>query len=332
MIKNIHHFFHQSLISPYSWLLLFCCYAYALQAQQFKVRRFRVLPNDITAYIEPVKDLNNEACALIKVVGSSDFVFSTPLGIVRQVYEVGEILVYLPKGSKQITIKHPQWGVLRDYHFPYPLESRMTYELELAPTVGAAPVPLPQLKDEPASLDTTAHQSDSLTLHPTTRIKRPREPWCKIATVNWGIGKAGPTYGVRLALMRRHGAYLAFQSDLRGNVATLETCSKDGALSGKTVYPYYTGEKKKQLYTITAGGIHRVFSELCIYEGVGYGRRTVAWETSDASYVLNKGYSTEGLSAEMGLMWRLRKWVVSAGLLTIRTKYWEAVMGFGFHF
>ena len=27
---------------------------------------FRCLPNDITAWIDPVRDLNDEACALIK--------------------------------------------------------------------------------------------------------------------------------------------------------------------------------------------------------------------------------------------------------------------------
>lgn len=332
MIKKIRNFFLQLLTNPYGLLLLLGCYTYPLYAQQFKVRRFRVLANDITAYIEPVKDLNNEACALIKVVGNSDFVFSTPLGIVRQVYEVGEILVYLPKGSRQITIKHPQWGVLRDYRFPYPLESRMTYELQLSPTVGAPPVPLPLLKDEPAPLDTTAHQNDSLALHPSSRIKRPHEPWRRVAMVNLGIGQAGPACGIRIALMRKHGAYVAFQSDLRGNVTTQGECDKNGALSGESVFPYYTRKKQKQLYNITAGGIHRIFKELCIYEGLGYGRRTVAWETADGSYLLNKGYSAEGISVEMGWMWRFRKWTISAGLFTIRTKYWEAVMGFGFHF
>lgn len=56
----------------------------AMHAQRFSVQSFRQLPNDISAYIQPVKDLNDEACALIKIVGSRDFVFSTPLGVVKR--------------------------------------------------------------------------------------------------------------------------------------------------------------------------------------------------------------------------------------------------------
>ena len=87
-------------------------------AQQFGVKAFRPLPNDISAYISPVRDLNGEACALLKVVGDKDFVFSTPLGVVKQQQEVGEIWVYVPRGTVQITLKHPRWGVLRRWPWP----------------------------------------------------------------------------------------------------------------------------------------------------------------------------------------------------------------------
>lgn len=103
----------------------------SVQAQEFSVAGFRLLPNDVSAFITPVRDLNDEPCALVKVEAPSDFAFSTPLGIVSRKDKVGEIWLYLPKGSKLLTIKHPEWGVLRDYRFSKPLESRMTYELKL---------------------------------------------------------------------------------------------------------------------------------------------------------------------------------------------------------
>ena len=121
----------------------------AAVAQQFTVERFRPLPNDITAYMQPVKDLNGEACALVKVVGDKDFVFSSPLGIVKRVDEVGETWIYLPHGTRLLTLKHPRWGVLRNYRFPSPLESRLTYELVVLPPVqpvsaeGSIPFPPP---------------------------------------------------------------------------------------------------------------------------------------------------------------------------------------------
>ena len=38
--------------------------------------------NDISAFISPVRDLNGQACALLKVEAPKDFAFSSPLGIV----------------------------------------------------------------------------------------------------------------------------------------------------------------------------------------------------------------------------------------------------------
>ena len=48
------------------------------------------MPNDVSAFITPVRDLNDEPCALVKVEAPSDFAFSTPLGIVSRKDEVGE--------------------------------------------------------------------------------------------------------------------------------------------------------------------------------------------------------------------------------------------------
>ena len=57
----------------------------------FTVASFRQLPTDVSAFIDAVRDLNGEACALLKVVAPSDFAFSSPLGIVKRRDEVGEI-------------------------------------------------------------------------------------------------------------------------------------------------------------------------------------------------------------------------------------------------
>lgn len=97
----------------------------------FSVESFRQLPTDVSAFIDAVRDLNDEACALLKVVAPADFAFSSPLGIVERRDKVGEIWLFLPKGTKSITLKHPQWGVLRDFQFGTKLESRMTYEMRL---------------------------------------------------------------------------------------------------------------------------------------------------------------------------------------------------------
>lgn len=79
----------------------------------FTVASFRQLPTDVSAFIDAVRDLNGEACALLKVVAPADFAFSSPLGIVERRDKVGEIWLFLPKGTKTITLKHPQWGLIR---------------------------------------------------------------------------------------------------------------------------------------------------------------------------------------------------------------------------
>lgn len=99
-------------------IILLCFLGRSIDAQEFKVHSFRCLPNDITAWIDPVRDLNDEACALIKVVGDPDFVFSTPLGIVSRKNEVGEIWLYVPHGTVKLTIKHPRWGGVEGLSFP----------------------------------------------------------------------------------------------------------------------------------------------------------------------------------------------------------------------
>ena len=46
------------------------------EAQDFAVKQFRQLPNDVSAFIDPVRDLNDEPCALIKVAAPEEFAFS----------------------------------------------------------------------------------------------------------------------------------------------------------------------------------------------------------------------------------------------------------------
>lgn len=73
---------------------------FSSSAQDFSVASFRLLPNDVSAFIDNVRDLNDEACALMKVEAPSDFAFSTPLGIVKRKDEVGEIWLYIIRKTK----------------------------------------------------------------------------------------------------------------------------------------------------------------------------------------------------------------------------------------
>ena len=117
------------------------CYSFFIfqaiigQAQTFSVSSFKLLDTDLTANTDGTMEIdqNGETAALIKVVTTqTGFTFDGgALGIVKTKQTPGEIWVYIPRGSKKISIKHAELGVLRDYYFPCSIESGRTYEMVL---------------------------------------------------------------------------------------------------------------------------------------------------------------------------------------------------------
>ena len=112
------------------FLISISCYS-----QTMSVSSFKLLETDLDANTpgSSEKDQNGETAALIKVVTTqTGFTFDGgSLGIVKTKQTPGEIWVYIPRGAKKITIKHPQLGVLRDYYFTCPIEAARTYEMVL---------------------------------------------------------------------------------------------------------------------------------------------------------------------------------------------------------
>ncbi len=303
-----------------------------VQAQTFDVRSFKLLDNDISAYIEPARDLNDEACALVKVVGDKDFVFSSPLGVVARRDKVGEIWIYLPKGSRMITIKHPRWGVWRDYLFDQKLESRLTYELMLIPPLDqeSLAVQLRQVKQKPR-LPVVPVQKSPVTL-PTAGGLTPKMSLTYIAMANVAVHGTDVAWGATFGVMRRHGAYIRALSNFQTVPSSGLEADKDGVLYGGDTRPYYTGASRQARFSVTAGGIQRLARPFYIYEGIGYGNRILAWETSEGMQVRINDYTFRGFTAEVGCMWRGKWWLISLGALTVKTSYWEMVCGAGITF
>ena len=196
----------------------------------FTVASFRQLPTDVSAFIDAVRDLNGEACALLKVVAPSDFAFSSPLGIVKRRDEVGEIWLYLPKGTKSITLKHPQWGVLRNYSLGTKLESRMTYEMRLH-------LPQTAVVEKHDTIVYTQTVVDTVTVAPLRRIAQLHAYTLLTATMHTD----GPSWGIMAAVMRRHGVYLHASSNLHSAKPALGTCNSDGYRDGTDSKPLLHG-------------------------------------------------------------------------------------------
>lgn len=301
-------------------------------SQEFSVASFQVLPNDVSAFINNVRDLNDEACALIKVEAPSDFAFSTPLGIVKRKDEVGEIWLYVPKGTKMLTLKHPQWGVIRDYKLGKPLESRMTYELKLN---------LPRLAI--AEKHDTIIQIKTVTDTIAIPQVKPKMPLSIYSFATIALHQDGPSYGIFFAMMHRHGFFLHASSDFKSIGKTEGNCDKDGDMTktsstsnrtnGNTSNkPYYTGETRHSNYTITAGAIHHIYKSLRIFEGIGYGRSATAWQLSESEgggYLLNDGLTHKGVAGELGVLGSIGRLTLSASAITIAGKQWQGSIGIG---
>lgn len=102
--------------------------------EEISIVSFRRLENDITARVTaPKRDQNNDLCAIIKVVTKDKALFFEPdaLGIVAREDQPGEIWLYVPHGSKRITIKHERFGIIRNYFYNESIDKATVYELRL---------------------------------------------------------------------------------------------------------------------------------------------------------------------------------------------------------
>ena len=103
-------------------------------AQKLTVESMALAGNDISASQYERKDLNGQACALVKVLlASPGAVFEgNVIGSVD--FKTGEYWVYMTEGSKELRIKHPQaqpvQAVFKDYGVDR-LTSKTTYMLSV---------------------------------------------------------------------------------------------------------------------------------------------------------------------------------------------------------
>lgn len=299
-------------------------------AQRFSVASFRQLPNDVSAFIDPVRDLNDEDCGLVKVMASDDFAFSTPLGIVKRVDKVGEIWLYLPRGSKKMTIKHPELGVLRDYIFPARIDSHMTYELKIdepvKSTAGSATAVVPVITTVTDTLVLT--RVDTLVVAPVKKYIPLK--FNALATLSVGGKSKEVLGGVMLMALRRVGGFVHVSTDF-GSIGPVDgVCGKDGEMDGST--PFYSGRTRHSAFMINGGVAQRLSDRVAIFEGAGYSTDAVAWELAPSEgggYVKNSYYSSKGISFEIGALVSFRRVAVSASVISIKGREWFGSVGIG---
>lgn len=114
-------------------------------SQELEIQLFRQNIADLEAAVNPVKDLNDNACALIKVAIAGDDVSFSGSIVGTPKKKNGEYYVYVPEGTKRIQINRPMYLPLKIVFSDYDIrmESKMTYELRIkSPAVSSPAVPI----------------------------------------------------------------------------------------------------------------------------------------------------------------------------------------------
>ena len=283
-------------------LKLFLCGCFLLlstwgQAQEL-VPEFKVLDRDLLARTQPRLDNNEVPCAIVRVSAKDIETYTFEGNIMGEViYQAGEALVYMTKGSRNITVKSNKFGMLK-FDFPTgKLEKQTVYKLDL-----------------------------KLILPEDQKRKT-------LVMAEGGFHSSQTSFGVMAGIVAKHGAYVRFRSDFGSASADLE-CDDTGALtSGGTGTPFYKeGASAKSKLSITGGYLYRFMNPLYGYAGLGYGQRTLAWETTDGELVKNTDHSASGLAFEIGAIGQYKNFALSLGLQTINFKYMELGIGIGYFF
>ena len=99
--------------------------------QEVQISHFEQNQLDLGARMNPVLDRNGDACARIKFhVRDTTFVVTSNMGVLKRETELGVINVWVPQGTKRLTIRHE--GVLPlVYNIPMPIVSKTGYKAVL---------------------------------------------------------------------------------------------------------------------------------------------------------------------------------------------------------
>ena len=156
------------------------------------VPTFKMMEKDLLARTQPRLDLNEVPCAIVRVSAADIDTYTFEGNIIGDViYQSGEALVYMTKGSRNITIKSNKFGMIR-YEFGMKLEKQVVYKLDLK-------VILPEDQQRKT-----------------------------IILGEGGFHTSQTSFGVMAGIVAKHGAYIRFRSDFGSTSADLE-CDDTGA-------------------------------------------------------------------------------------------------------
>lgn len=110
----------------------------SVNAQNIQVTRFERNYTSLIASVDPVYDNTGEACAVIRFFGvDNNYEIDPNLGYLRVEKRMGEVRIWIPAGTKRLTIRHQDAMTLSGFEIPLSLEPKVTYEADLEITEKA---------------------------------------------------------------------------------------------------------------------------------------------------------------------------------------------------
>ena len=158
--------------------------------------------------------------------------------------------------------------------------------------------------------------------------KKPERPRVMVMPV-MGFRTSQMSYGFMVAAMRRTGGYIKAKYSFSNTPSDDFECNDVGMSGEDGEVQWYTGKTEKSRLSVTGGIVQRLWKPFYLYAGVGYGTRTLVWETVGGKWGKNKDHSLEGVEAEIGGILSAGPMVFSLGLQTNSFKYLEGNLGIG---
>lgn len=119
-------------------LMLLMTAAGKINAQDIEITKFERNYTSLIASMDAVYDNTGEACAVIRFFVRGDgFIIEPNMGMMKQETKPGEIRVWVPKGTKRLTIRKEGLLPLTGYNIPMTIEPKGTYEVEVSVNDGA---------------------------------------------------------------------------------------------------------------------------------------------------------------------------------------------------
>ncbi|WP_290101835.1 hypothetical protein [Parabacteroides goldsteinii] len=154
--------------------------------------------------------------------------------------------------------------------------------------------------------------------------KKPERPRVMVMPV-MGFRTSQMSYGLMVAAMRRTGGYIKAKYSFSNTPSDDFECNDVGMSGEDGEVQWYTGKTEKSRLSVTGGIVQRLWKPFYLYAGVGYGTRTLVWETVGGKWGKNKDHSLEGVEAEIGGILSAGPMVFSLGLQRTALNIWREI-------